>query len=785
MIEPPSSQLVQTLLGLKLCSATDIRRCRRRVKRLARDLPAFDTIWIDALLQARRLTPFQAGLLDSSNPQQICVGPCVLVDRLGGRSGAHTFLARQRVGNERCVLKLIESPADSSAAPLARLEELVERTRPVAHPSIVPPRTALSIGEQIALVSRYVPGANLAQLLVRRGRFPANIVAELAAQLIDGLAAAEPCGLVHGDIRLANVRLTSQGVAVLVDFGVRAAVEPELSIHSTMTPEYCDGIAPELIGTGNAPSAASDLYALGCLLWQLLAGRPPFMTADPLAKLACHQTRRIADVRDIAPDVPAQLAESIRVFTSPDPSERPQSFREVRQQSKLPRRSGRNRVAEFSALFNSAAPRVPIAAREPSSSKWPLLVVLLFVLSGATLTLVDKGATSLPLAVRDMTLRLIERNRGDGSDTPADATKNENRPATPNDLLSLPAPDAEGVIELSSDGPYACSRIDTVGSLTIRGAPKRRPVVIVQDAPLFLIASLKVTVQNVHFRWRESSPNLRPAAASNKRTKGRTVPLLKVRTQTFVAENCSFVTEAEASSNVSKSAASTLRPPPMIDWEPVNANDQTSRQVSLQNAAFIGGAPAVELDSAPQVLHAVNCLKVGRGPFLVLAHAPKAHERFQTNLKQVTLRDADGLYDVRVAGNSTPLGLIAVESTDSVFHFGNDGSSLLQFVGDQEIKAANVRVDVGGEGTVANRSFNVAAWTGTAKQAGTSLNSDTIVLDGVLAVPFEFAGPADRNPRNSAVRAVPTQGPRRSSLPPGIDASLLNVPADAETASVH
>jgi hypothetical protein len=65
VMEPPSKQLRETLLRLKICSVRDFRRAKRRVRRLARDLPAFDFVWIDALLQARRLTPFQARLLES------------------------------------------------------------------------------------------------------------------------------------------------------------------------------------------------------------------------------------------------------------------------------------------------------------------------------------------------------------------------------------------------------------------------------------------------------------------------------------------------------------------------------------------------------------------------------------------------------------------------------------------------------------------------------------------------------------------------------------------------
>ena len=66
MIEPPSKPLRETLLRLRICTAADFRRAKRRVRRLARDLPAFDFIWIDALLNLRRLTPFQARLLETN-----------------------------------------------------------------------------------------------------------------------------------------------------------------------------------------------------------------------------------------------------------------------------------------------------------------------------------------------------------------------------------------------------------------------------------------------------------------------------------------------------------------------------------------------------------------------------------------------------------------------------------------------------------------------------------------------------------------------------------------------
>src|SRR4029077_16685680 len=99
------------------------------------------------------------------------------------------------------------------------------------------------------------------------GRFPAAVVFEIGRQLLDGLSALHAKSLVHGDIRMSNVRLTDTGLAVLVDGGIRQVVHPEITIHDTLALEAYDGMGPELIGTGASASASSELYAVGCLLW--------------------------------------------------------------------------------------------------------------------------------------------------------------------------------------------------------------------------------------------------------------------------------------------------------------------------------------------------------------------------------------------------------------------------------------------------------------------------------------------------------------------------------------
>ncbi|MGH7201350.1 MAG: protein kinase, partial [Planctomycetaceae bacterium] len=243
MIEPPSRPLLSTLTELDLCTPRDVRRCRRRVRRLARDVPAFDSVWIDALLQLRRLTPFQARLLESPRPQRLNVGPCVLLDALGHGRIARTYLARRRAGRERCVVKTFEGPPEWLGWALPRVQATVEGLTDFAHPSVVAPHACLRERNLLVTVSRFVPGLTLEELLIRRGRFPVPVVLDLAGQLIDALAALEERGGLHGDIRLRNVRLTNGGIAALVDAGIAPAVQPELTIHAGLPPDRYDGTA--------------------------------------------------------------------------------------------------------------------------------------------------------------------------------------------------------------------------------------------------------------------------------------------------------------------------------------------------------------------------------------------------------------------------------------------------------------------------------------------------------------------------------------------------------------
>ena len=248
-------------------------------------------------------------------------------------------------------------PADQLPRARDAVRDLLAQFRGLSHSSIVVPQGCDLLHGRLVVVNPYFSGPTLQQLLVRRGRFPVPVVAEIAYQLLDAMSTLEEQGVVHGDLSLTGIRLSRRGHVILPNPGVMPAAGCLVSFHNSHPPEVYEGTAPELISTGRTATAASDLYALGCLLWQLLAGRPPFPTGDPLSKLAAHQSRPIDDVRRWRPDAPEGLATIIARVTQKDPELRPTGPRELRDTARLGPRSGRGTLSRFHASFGAVAPR--------------------------------------------------------------------------------------------------------------------------------------------------------------------------------------------------------------------------------------------------------------------------------------------------------------------------------------------------------------------------------------------------------------------------------------------
>ncbi len=772
-MEPPSDQLQKRLTDLGLCQPADLRRCRKQVKRLARDLPAFDSVWIDALLYNRKLTTYQAKQLESAHPQRLQVQSYLLIEPLGSGHHAQTFLARKQNGKEVVVLKQIDIPQETTETTQQKLLHLTEQFSGLTTPFIISPKEVFEDLGQLVTICEQAKGVNLYELLIRRGRFPAEVVLSLCRQIAEGLSHLENRQLIHGDLQLKNIRLSSSGQTVLVDAGIKQSLTPELIIRADSSPSEYDGIAPELIGTGDFPTAASDMYALGCLLWQLLAGRPPFPTGDPLSKLALHQTKRISNVSQWAPETSEELIHLISVLTSPSSSERPASWRDVVGKIGTARHRDKKALAQFVSRFSTEINETPTPFYQGISSKpkrsfmqsrWGLMVLLLFVSTGAVLTLMDKGARAKTLSVfsRSFSTELFSQKTTTSNKTiqgkqssQQTVEKNHGVVAEHSKLLQLPKPDAAGVIQLTETGPYAAADISTVGLLHIRGAEGKQPRIFVENKACKIWAE-QLILENVHFVYTgegNKTQQQKPLAA-----------LLLVQSQDIALFGCSFRSEQSFSQN------KHLLQPLSVAWRPIEANDNGSRRIIVERTIFANGS-ALFLQSSPQSFSAKNCLKTGKGSFLVLGHPPQKGKVVQYRLNRVTLRDATALLETGFTSQHDQIGQTVVEMNQSVFQLNKKEGTLFLFSSREFPKQWIKKYEVTGEGTLAGNNLSIAKWYETTTKKKRELDSQNMSLEGLVGGDFQFTGDNINQPADCVVKKW--QAPLRSAQPPGINAKHL------------
>ncbi|QYC44135.1 Serine/threonine-protein kinase PrkC [Nonomuraea coxensis DSM 45129] len=244
-----------------------------------------------------------------------------LLEEIGAGGMGTVWRARERDTGDVVAVKLLRDGLAGDADLVLRFVQERNVMRALRHPNIVTVRDFVIEGDRLALVMDLVEGGDLRGLLRRRGTLPPGEAARLLAGIAAALAAAHAAGVAHRDVKPGNVLIDAgTGRARLTDFGVARIVHgPGLTQTSSIigTPAY---LAPEIAG-GDAATPAVDVYALGLILYELLAGRPPFVGEHPMALLRQHASsmpRRL-------PGMPDALWQVIVACVAKEPGARPEA----------------------------------------------------------------------------------------------------------------------------------------------------------------------------------------------------------------------------------------------------------------------------------------------------------------------------------------------------------------------------------------------------------------------------------------------------------------------------
>jgi serine/threonine protein kinase len=252
-----------------------------------------------------------------------------VVESVVGVGGIGTlYRARQLRLDRPVALKVVES--EVARDPVAR-ERLRREARAVAsldHPNVVPLYEAGEEDGTIYIVTRWIDGTELGALIQSGGPLDPAGAARATAQIAAALEMAHEKGLVHRDVKPSNVILTDEGHVYLTDFGLakRAETAPGLTRADLMLGTV-DYVAPEQI-EGSAPDARSDVYSLGCVLFEMLTGAAPFANQKGgMAKMWAQVNADPPSVKDRRADVPQALEDVMRRAMAKDPDARPSAAR--------------------------------------------------------------------------------------------------------------------------------------------------------------------------------------------------------------------------------------------------------------------------------------------------------------------------------------------------------------------------------------------------------------------------------------------------------------------------
>jgi eukaryotic-like serine/threonine-protein kinase len=192
------------------------------------------------------------------------------------------------------------------------------------HPNIVNIKRISEQDNHYYMVMEYIDGQDLRQCMKQKGAFDVERAITIITALCDGLEAAHQANYVHRDIKPANIMLRKDGSPVLMDFGIAKLRDSHTAITKTGAMGTIDYMAPEQIISAKEVDARADIYGLAVMLYEMLAGHPPFK-GSAAQLLFAHIQQPAPYLQDEVPDIPTHVATSIMRAMSKDPDDRQQT----------------------------------------------------------------------------------------------------------------------------------------------------------------------------------------------------------------------------------------------------------------------------------------------------------------------------------------------------------------------------------------------------------------------------------------------------------------------------
>jgi serine/threonine-protein kinase len=292
------------------------------------------------LVAERVLTGFQAERLLEGRYRGFFLADYRLLEILGAGGMGWLYLAQQIATGERVALKVLSEKYKHDPAMRARFEIEARAGQRLHHPQIVRTfelgHTEDLYGDVYYVAMEFVKGINLHELVAAHGPVPWAQACDLMRQAALGLQHAHESGLVHRDVKPANLLVSREGGLKILDFGLALLDKDQDKAEFSLAMIFGHGcvgtddfIAPEQSEEGHLVDPRADIYSLGCTFYFALAGTVPFPNRSTAQKLEGHRTLQPRPVTERAPDVPPPVLEILDKMLAKSPADRFQTAAEV------------------------------------------------------------------------------------------------------------------------------------------------------------------------------------------------------------------------------------------------------------------------------------------------------------------------------------------------------------------------------------------------------------------------------------------------------------------------
>jgi eukaryotic-like serine/threonine-protein kinase len=332
------------------------------------------------------------------------------VEELVGHGGmSSVYKAHDSLLERHVALKILHEQYNGDEDFVERFKREARSVAQLQHPNIV---TVIDRGEEDGrqyIVFEYIDGENLKERIVREGRLDVGEALEIALEVARGLAFAHDNGLVHRDVKPQNVLLNGDGRAKVTDFGIARTVDVDGMTKTGTVLGTSNYIAPEQ-ASGQRVDAHSDVYSLGAVLYELLAGDVPFPGESFVAVAMKHLHEPPPNLLDVRKDIPLRVAAAVDRALEKDPEQRfPTMDAFAAELEACLAELDRGEDGEATMVIPA---RQRAARRRKQVSRWPVAIVLLALLAIAAIVVGlltfgtgndGKPAASTPVAITGVT----------------------------------------------------------------------------------------------------------------------------------------------------------------------------------------------------------------------------------------------------------------------------------------------------------------------------------------------------------------------------------------------